>query len=244
MARGLGTRGRFAVAYLLLGAAAGAAVGGLLVLVQRSGSQPPPAWSSWQPAAGSTDSRVLEIAQHVGSSYRRPTGDLLVAVKVGGAQTGNDFAGVAIVKKDNPRALDHSFKPENTAVYILCGDNPATCAITQGSAGTVLRREALELALYTMEYAHPIDNVLIFFPPGKGETRLSSTLFFSRHDLSGSLEHPLRRTLPQATPPFPGKIVPSEQQTVKHLTASRLYDYLGITQNVLVIQPPSAANSI
>lgn len=243
MARGLGTRGRFAVAYLLLGAAVGVAVGGLIVLVQRSGPQPGPPWSNWQPAAGSSDSRVLEIAEHVGSSYRLPTGDPLVAVKVGGAQNGNDFAGVAIVKKDNPRALDRSFQPENTAVYILCGDNPKTCAITQGSPGTVLRREALELALYTMEYAHPIDNVLIFLPPAKGESKLSSTLFFSRGDLSGSLDHPLRRTLPQATPPVPGKIVPSEERTVNDLTASRLYDYLGITQNVIVIQPPSAGNN-
>ena len=75
---------------------------------------------------------MLEIAQHVGSSYRLPTGDQLVAVKVGGAQNGNDFAGVAIVKKDDPRSLDKSFDPENTAVFILCGDNPTTCAITQG----------------------------------------------------------------------------------------------------------------
>ncbi len=243
MAGGLGTRGRFAVAYLLLGAAVGVAVGGLIVLVQRSGPQPGPPWSSWQPAAGSTDSRVLEIAQHVGSSYKLPSGDPLVAVKVGGAQNGNDFAGVAIVKKDNPRALDRSFEPENTAVFILCGDNPSTCAITQGSPGTVLRREALELALYTMEYARPIDNVLIFFPPAQGEKKLSSTLFFSRDDLSGSLDHPLRRTLPQATPPVPGRIAPREEETVKDLTASRLYEYLGITQNVIVIQPPSSGNS-
>jgi len=42
MARGLGTRGRFAVAYLLLGAAVGVAAGGLIVLVERSGPQPAP----------------------------------------------------------------------------------------------------------------------------------------------------------------------------------------------------------
>ena len=243
MARGLGTRSRFAVAYLLLGAAVGVAVGGLIVLVQRSGPTAGPPWSSWQPAAGPTDSRVLEIAQHIGSSYRSPTGDPLVAVKVGGAQNGNDFAGVAIVKKDNPRALDKSFDPENTAVFILCGDNPTTCSITQGSPKTVLRREALELALYTMEYAHPIDNVLIFFPPANGQKKLSATAFFSRDDLSGSLKHPLRRTLPQSTPPLPGRIAPREEKTVNDLTASKLYEYLGITQNVIVIQQPSSGNS-
>jgi hypothetical protein len=244
VARGLGTRGRFAVAYLLLGAAVGVAVGGAIVLVQRAGPQPGPPWSSWAPAASAIDSRVLEIAQHVGSSYKLQTGDQLVAVKVGGAQNGNKFGGVAIVKKNDPRSLDKSFQPEKTAVFILCGDNPNTCSITEGkpsvARGTVLRREALELALYTMEYAHPIDNVLIFFPPGKGEKKLSSTLFFSRDDLSSSLKHPLRRTLPQATPPVPGKIAPDEEKTVNDLTASRLYDYLGIAQDVIVIQQPSS----
>lgn len=247
MARGLGTRSRFAVAYLVLGAAVGVAVGGAIVLVQRAGPQPAPPWSSWQPGASATDSRVLEIAQHVGSSYKLPTGDQLVAVKVGGAQNGNDFGGVAIVKPNDPRSLDKSFQPENTAVFILCGDDPKTCAITQGAPsiarGTVLRREALELALYTMEYAHPIDNVLIFFPPAEGQKKLSSTLFFSRDDLSGSLKHPLRRTLPQRTPPLPGKIVPREEKTVNDLTASALYHYLGIAQNVIVIQQPSGSST-
>lgn len=247
MARGLGTRGRFAVAYLVLGAVVGVVVGGAIVLVQRSGPQPGPPWSSWQPTTASTSSREFEIAQHVGRSYKLPTGDQLVGVKVGGSQNGNDFGGVAIVKKGDPRSLDKSFDPKNTAVFILCGDNPNTCAITQGqpsiARGTVLRREALELALYTMEYAHPVDNVLIFFPPANGQTKLKSTLFFSRDQLSGSLKHPLRRTLPQSTPPVPGKIVPREEKTVNDLTASALYNYLGIAQNVIVIQPPSGNNS-
>ena len=247
MARGLGTRGRFAVAYLLLGTAVGIAVGGAIVLINRTGPQPAPPWSSWQPTTSSTSSREFEIAQHVGRSYKQPTGDQLVAVKVGGSRNGNDFGGVAIVKPNDPRSLDKSFKPENTAVFILCGDNAATCAITQGSPsiarGTVLRREALELALYTMEYAHPVDNVLIFFPPAEGQKKLSSTLFFSRDDLSSSLKHPLRRTLPQTTPPLPGKIVPQEEKTVNDLTASALYHYLGIAQNVIVIQQPTGDNS-
>jgi hypothetical protein len=246
VARGLATRGRFAVAYLLLGAAVGLAVGGAIVLAQRAGPQPGPPWSSWEPTTASTSSREFEIAQHVASGYKLPTGDQLVSVKLGGSNNGQTFGGVAIVKPDDPRSLDRSFDPKSTAVFILCGDNTATpCAISQGpptvARGTVLRREALELALYTMEYAKPIDNVLIFFPPAKGQKKLSSTLFFSRDELSGSLKHPLRKTLPQATPPVPGKIAPREEKTVNDLTASALYHYLGIAQNVIVIQQPTSA---
>jgi len=67
MARSLSTRSRFAVAYLVLGAAVGAALGGLIVLVERPGPQPPPPWSAWQPQAGSEASRLQEIASYVGS---------------------------------------------------------------------------------------------------------------------------------------------------------------------------------
>jgi hypothetical protein len=63
------------------------------------------------------------------------------------------------------------------------------------------RREALELALYTLKYAQPIDNVVVFVPPGPKETKLSSALFFRRQDLSAQLEKPLRTTLPQSRPP-------------------------------------------
>jgi hypothetical protein len=242
VARRLSTRGRFALAYLALGAAVGVGVGSFLVLLQREGPQPPLPWSSWRPSANETSSRMLEIADHVARAYRLPSGDQLVGIKLGGAQNGGNFQGVAVVKANDVKSLDKAYGRDDTAVYILCG-NTKTCAIGEGeqsvARGTVLRREALELALYTLEYAHPIDNVLVFFPPGPGEKSLSSTLFFRRDDLSGSLDHPLRRTLPQAQPPIPGKIRPTELKTVNDLTGSKRYKYLGISQNVIVIQPPA-----
>jgi hypothetical protein len=226
----------------VLGAIVGVGIGSLLVLLQREGPQPPPAWSSWRPSSTETGSRMLEIANHVAQGYRLPSGDQLVAIKLGGSQGGTDFQGVAVVKADNVRSLDKAYGRDDTAVYILCG-NTKTCAIPEGTPsvarGTVLRREALELALYTLEYARPIDNVLVFFPPGSGEKSLSSTLFFNRDDLSSGLKHPLRRTLPQVVPPQPGKIPPAELKTVNELTSDKRYKYLGISQNVIVIQPPA-----
>jgi hypothetical protein len=242
MARGLSTKGRFAVAYLLLGAAIGAGIGSFIVLLQREGPQPAPPWSTWKPGSTTLSTRMLEIARHVGNAYKTPSGDPLVAVRLGGSQGGADFGGVVVVKKDNVRALEHQYGQDDTAVFILCGRSK-TCAIPEGkptvARAAVLRREALELALYTLEYAKPIDNVLIFFPPGPGQKSLKSTLLFTRDDLSGSLSHPLRRTLPQKQAPLPGQIAQREKKTVDDLTAQTRYKYLGISQNVIVIQPPA-----
>ena len=102
MAGRLGTRGRFALAHLLLGAAVGTGIGTLVVLLQRPTPPPPPPWSSWQPAASATPSRLLEIAQHVGPSYRLPSGDQLTAVKVGGSQGGQTLQGIAVLGGEEP----------------------------------------------------------------------------------------------------------------------------------------------
>jgi hypothetical protein len=240
MARRLGNRGRFAVAYLLLGAAVGAGIGTFIVLLQRPEPPPPPPWSSWEPAAASTSSRLLEIAQHVGRAYRLPSGDQLAAVQVGGSQGAANVEGIAVLNKGAPQQVDEQYNRNDTAMYVLCGATE-NCSIPEGrpsrARGTVLRREALELALYTLEYAQPIDNVLVFFPPGPGEKSLSSTLFFHRDDLSSHLKRPLRATLPQAQPPVPGEIAPREEETVNDLTGEQRYRYLGITQNLVVIRP-------
>ena len=239
MARRLGTRGRFAVAYLVLGAVVGVGVGSFLVLLQRDPPLPPPPWSSWRPTATDTGARMSEIANHVGSGYKLPSGNQLVSIQT---QNSSDFQGIVVVKPDDVRTPDAQYSGDDTAVFLLCGGSKA-CKIGEGKAtvarGTVLRREALELAMYTLEYAHPIKNVLIFFPPGPGENRLTSTLFFQRDDLESTLKHPLRRTLPQVQPPLPGQVRPSELKTVNDLTGDRRFKYLGTSQNVIVIQPPA-----
>lgn len=245
MARSLSTRSRFAVAYLVLGAAVGAALGGLIVLVERPGPQPPPPWSAWQPQTSKENSRLLEIANHVGQEYTLPSGDPLTAVKIGGPATGKDLKAILIPTKPKPSTLAdfQRFDESKSAIFVLCGLGQ-NCKIGQGepstSRGAVIRREALELALYTMRYNKPIDNVLVFVPPGPGEKKFTSTLFFHRNDLSSRLSHPLRTTLPHAAPQ-PDTLPSSEKQTVDDLTGSSLYKYVGILTangygNVLVIQ--------
>ena len=57
---------------------------------------------------------------------------------------------------------------EKTRLYILCGLGK-NCSIEGGKAsqtrGRLVRREALEAALYTFKFVPSVDSVLAFMPP-------------------------------------------------------------------------------
>jgi hypothetical protein len=247
VARPVATKYRFTIAYLALGALVGAALGAFIVLLQRPGHQPPARWSSWQPAStGRT--QLLEIADHVGRGYVLPSGNPLDGIRVGGLPGSSGIKAIGIPTKAKPSTLGDFklYQPQSkNAIFILCGTGK-DCAIPGSDQHllpvTMLRREALELALYTLEYAKPIDNVLVFFPPEAGAKSLSTTLFFHRGDLDSNLKHPLRKTLPQAQPPLPGQIKPAEKQTIEELTKSAQYQYISIGNapgfgRIVVVKP-------
>jgi hypothetical protein len=248
VARSLNTRSRFLVAYLVLGAAVGVGIGVFIVLLERPGPAPPPPWSSWKPPASSTVLRTKQIAVHVGNGYRLASGHPLNRIVIGApGQSQNTVRAIGIQKTLQPKSLnDFELYDQNKSVmYVLCGAGKG-CKITEGKAstarGTVLRREALELALYTLKYTSAIDNVVVFVPPGPGETKLSNAFFFRRTELSSELDHPLRTTLPQRRPPLPGRISATEKATVDTLTGDKLYRYLGLANasnfgQVVVLQP-------
>ena len=101
-----------------------------------------------------------------------------------------------------------------------------------------LRREALELALYTFRYVKDVDLVVALLPPkppektkNKDGTTATATaaedsqtqaLFFRPGDLEPQLEIPLRATIPAATP-RPETIPPSESRRIDALTRSNLF---------------------
>ena len=88
----------------------------------------------------------------------------------------------------------------------------------------VLRREALELALYTFRYIDDADSVVAFFPPGKGQ-KPTHALLFTKEELSDQLNSPLRQTLPRAKPPLPGDLTAAERKVIDTLTGARVFKF-------------------
>ncbi len=236
-ARRLAYRNRFAAFYVVLAILAGAGVGALLVLVGRGSPAPAPAWSAWEPT-GSVERRAAQIGDHVGDQYRLPSGKPLVAVTYAGPPVvtgpdGSSFQVRAIaVQPDTTagraEADDISTVNANgTVMYTLCGLGTA-CSIAEGKAsqarGQLLRREALELALYSFHSLDGINSALVLLPP-RADGKAATAVFVEEGDVRGELTRPLDQTLTAPLTPGVGEIQPDEQRVVERATRSRLYEY-------------------
>ncbi len=87
----------------------------------------------------------------------------------------------------------------------------------------LLRRESLELALYTLRYTD-VQNVVVFMPPRLGKDP-TQALFFRRSDVSPELDRPLGATLTRAAP-LPRAVKRSpDSLLVDQITTQRLFQF-------------------
>jgi len=245
MAGAVSVGGRFRLAYIALAALVGGAVGTFIVLQRQPPPPPPKAWSAWHPTAFDPVERQRQIASHVGVQYRLQGGKKLVDVLVRGPSPDSDpIRGVVVAKGVGDRVQESDFA-KTTVMYTLCGDGPK-CSIAEGqpsvARGIVLRREALELALYTLRYIDDVGAVIAFFPPKKGDSPTAAFLFTKR-EFSDELHSPLRQTLPLPKPPVPERLTQQEGELVDSLTAPYAFSF-SVEESksgarVLVLAPPS-----
>ena len=236
-ARSVAYRSRFAAFYVLLAIVAGAGVGTLLVLVGRGSPAPAPAWSAWEPT-GSAERRAAQIGDHVGGQYRLPSGNSLVEVTYAGPPTvtgpdGSTFQVRAIsVRPDTTGGRAETddidtLPASGTVMYTLCGLGQA-CSIPEGkptnARGQLLRREALELALYSFTFLDGIDSTLVLMPP-RADGQQATAVFVERGDVAAALDRPLSDTLTAPLTPGVGEIEVDEQRAIDRATRSRLYEY-------------------
>jgi hypothetical protein len=226
-------RFRFGVLYVLLAAIVGAGIGSFVVLATRPAPAEPAAWSTWEPE-GRENAYPVEIAQHVGSRYRLPSGKQLVGVLAGRAEVQDLPLRAVVIQHDasNPTKRDdlEVIEVGDSVMYSLCGAGDR-CSIAEGAPSPerarLLRREALELALYTFKYVEDVDSVLAMMPfnlgnPQTAEDDTSTVVFLQKKDLGRQLSTPLEQTLPGRPHTT---LDPIEGQIVDTLTRPRQYLY-------------------
>jgi hypothetical protein len=252
-----GFRTRFALVYVALALIAGVAVGAFAVLLARPDSAPPQAWSAWRPT-GSGDAQAKQIADHVAKGYRLPGGHQLAAALVGPAQvSGNTETGdipvrAIAIRPDTSAGLAEEddidiVNADSSLMFVLCGLGPS-CSIGTGKPSearhTLLRREALELALYSFEYVDGIDSATIFLPPNPDGTTAPTSVFLRRSDVERELTKPLAQTLSSVAPAV-GKMNGAESTVVDRVTQPHLFQYeyqqAQDGSAILVLSPIAAA---
>lgn len=214
---------RFHLAYFVLAILLGVGAGGLVVLLARPAPDHSP-WSEWKPT-GRGLAAMQEIAGYVGKRYRLPSGNQLVGVIAQPPQLQQQVPVSAVAVSSglpDERADEIKvFRANDSILYILCGLGGQACSIPEGKPSTeralLLRREGLELALYTFRYVKNVNSVLAIVPPPAGQ-QPKTMLFFRRGDYGDSLSSPLDDTLPPRERLTPGTIPTGEEARVRELT--------------------------
>lgn len=225
-------RPRFLLVYGVLGAVLGLAIA-LVVIYAGRAITPAPTWSSWKPSGGGLGA-AKQIADDVGKSYRLPNGDQLVDVipkapsipGQGGAPVPIHYFAIRNASGDEVFPVSSS----NSLMYTLCGLGQA-CSIATGTPsiarGTLVRREILELALYTFKYVGGVNSIVAFMPPKNG-TSTQYAILLQKANLQPELHVPLADTLSAKTP-LASAIPAREVHVVDATTESRIYTY-GVSQ--------------
>ena len=250
-------RFRFGIVYVVLAAIFGAGIGSFVVLASRPKPPDALAWSSWEPT-GSKLARVRQIADRIPKAYKQENGEQLTVSQASQlavpTEQGNLPITSVFVRPDTSRGLAEeedidTYSGADVVSYGLCGLGTSDqCAITVGTPSSdrfmLLRRQALELSLYTFKYVDDVESVIVFMPPTpKGES--NGTVFLRRDDVADGLRRPLAQLLPSRAPRV-GALTEVELGNILRLTQPRTYAFQFTAapdgRPILVLTPPAAGS--
>jgi hypothetical protein len=200
-----------------------------------------PAWSPWHPTATSGTDAANQIASHVGAHYKLPNGRQLVGV-VGGPLELQQVPVTIAIQQPAAQGGAVSFLDDGAGVMYRMNGIGTSDSRIPGRPSTnrhlLLRREALELALYSFRYLG-VSEAVVLFPPSRRQIRNATTgklqlqkadptaLLFRRGqtDVQTALAHPLASTLSTKTPTVGGVTRSPDRQAVQALTNTKTYTY-------------------
>jgi hypothetical protein len=224
----------------------------ITVLTLRSSRDATPAdWASWHPTATGF-AAAAQIADHVGPEYRLASNAQMLAVQSGPLAL--DGVPLTLVRRSSASAdADVVALAGNAVLYKMCGLGTSCSIIGTPSAErlTLVRREALELALDTFEYVANANQVVVFLPPvvtastagtKKTTTGATDALFFQASDFRSELNRPLSTTLAPKPPTIDTVDKATDTPVVKALTMPSFYTFSIVSQAAdatvfLVLQP-------
>jgi hypothetical protein len=227
--------------YALLGLGAAALISAVVLSVSGRMTSGAGDWSVWSPTTNTT-SGAQQIADFVAPYYRATPAEQLAVVTTVNLNDPNHPLQVVVPGSSGSTSSLVPLPPDSTIVYNLCGEGSSDCSIGVGSPSSarllLLKREALELALYTFKYISGANTVVAILPPGRtgcvgicpkppdqsGTTKVDLALAFDHSELQPWLDHPLRAALPEPLPPTVSQMENApEAELVSVITAHGLF---------------------
>ena len=133
------------------------------------------AWSAWSPGV-SGGQGATAIADHIAPYYRFSVArqlDVVTPMALSNPSSNGTISGnglVVAVNTGSARSEKLSLLGGHTVAYNICGLGTSNCALGGKPSSArllLLRREALELALYSFKYINGTQNVIAMLPPGR-----------------------------------------------------------------------------
>jgi hypothetical protein len=218
--------GRFMLGYLLIVLFFGALLAAVAIAWSQRASDGGDAasnWSSFKPTAETEEQRTREISRYIATRYQTTGGEQIVRV-LGGPPAVQNTPVTELHVRDG--SAQETISADKALLFILCGTG-TDCALPAADSSDahqrLVRRESLELALYTMQY-NDVDPVVVLLPPDL-QGNPGGALLFRRDEMKAHLDLPLERTLPTASPPTATGIGELEGATVDYLTLTRRFAY-------------------
>ena len=207
-------------------------------------------WSEWEPKTSRMVDGALDIAGHIGRQYKLDNGEQLVAVNSSPLELSGQEIGVAV----RPQGRDLEFLQGDGLLYLLAGlgtNARPSVRTTSKKRVRLLKREALELALYSFRYLDDVTMVAVLLPQtveqykrnaeGAAAAPETNAIFYRPGDLLKQLQVPLDKTLSPKTP-RPNTMTKDEAARVDDLTLRNLFHAsvqpLEANQNYLVLVEP------
>ncbi len=201
-------------------------------------------WSEWKPTTEAPYSGAREIAQHVQRGYRNEKRRPLASVSGGPIAVGTIPLVVALPRGDDVELLD-----DGIGVQYPLGGSGENGVLEDSTPSKerprLLRREALELALYAFRYLPDVTMVVTLLPPAPKAEQIipkpngkaakddddkkpskfqSQALFYRPGDLLSQLRVPLRHTMAVKAPPI-DRLTGEEAARIDSLTMSNLFEF-------------------
>ena len=181
-------------------------------------------WSAYQPK-GNGMVRAQNIANHVANSYFEGGTTLAAVYAQRPVINSARVDGFAIARAPTASVGGGFEKVEpadKSMFYVICGSGQR-CAIPGRASperALLLRRQALELALYTFKYMEDVDSVITLMPP---VGQVNPAGYFKRSEMGENLDKPLFETLPAQGPFETESAAIDDGEDAERLTANSFF---------------------